>query len=72
MATLTQGCISQIYRNNTVKQPVVQLIELKMVSSSDSSAPKRVKCARFALGRAAGAASARSAPASAQVQALRR
>ena len=46
MATLTQGCISQIYRNNTVKQPVVQLIDLKMVSSSDSSAPRSAKCAR--------------------------
>ena len=62
MATLTQGCISQICDMGVVvKQPVVQLIELKMVSSSDTSAPNHVKCARFTLGRAADAASARSA-----------
>jgi replication factor A1 len=43
MATLTQGCVSQIYHDAKPRTPIVQLIELKAASSSDPSAAKRVK-----------------------------
>ena len=43
MATLTQGCVSQIYHDAKPRTPIVQLIELKAASSSDPNAAKRVK-----------------------------
>jgi len=43
MATLTQGCVSQMFRDGKPKQPLVQLIEMKMAATADSSAAKRVK-----------------------------
>ena len=43
MATLTQGCVSQIYHEAKPRAPIVQLIELKVVSSADPNAAKRVK-----------------------------
>ena len=43
MATLTQGCISRMYRDEKVKLPVVQILEMSLAKSADSSAPKRVK-----------------------------
>ena len=43
MATLTQGCVSQIYHDAKPRTPIVQLIELKAASSADPSAAKRVK-----------------------------
>jgi hypothetical protein len=43
MTTLTQGCINRMYRDEKVKQPVVQIIDMIFAKSADSSAPKRVK-----------------------------
>lgn len=43
MATLTQGCVSQIYHDAKPRTPIVQLIELKAASSADPNAAKRVK-----------------------------
>ena len=43
MATLTQGCVSQIYHDAKPRTPIVQLIELKAAASADPNAAKRVK-----------------------------
>ena len=44
MTTLTRGSISQIYHNGKPRHPIVQVTELKIVTSVDSNAPKRIKC----------------------------
>ena len=43
MATLTQGCVSQLFHDAKPHTPTVQLIELKAASSADPNAAKRVK-----------------------------
>lgn len=43
MATLTQGCVSQLFHDTKPHTPTVQLIELKAAASADPNAAKRVK-----------------------------
>lgn len=43
MATLTQGCVSQLFHDAKPHTPTVQLIELKAAASADPNAAKRVK-----------------------------
>eukprot|EP00320_Phaeocystis_rex_P019017 CAMPEP_0119076388 /NCGR_PEP_ID=MMETSP1178-20130426/86431_1 /TAXON_ID=33656 /ORGANISM="unid sp, Strain CCMP2000" /LENGTH=632 /DNA_ID=CAMNT_0007058665 /DNA_START=36 /DNA_END=1934 /DNA_ORIENTATION=+ len=43
MASLTQGCVSQIFHDGKPRTPVVQLIDLRAATSADPNAAKRVK-----------------------------
>ena len=42
MATLTQGCVTQIYHEAKPRGPIVQLIEPKVALFADPNAAKRV------------------------------
>ena len=42
---LTTGAIQKLFEGEKVKDPIVQLINLRAVASADPNAPKKVKCA---------------------------